>query len=1037
MSNNKDTRGSLWRFFIDNARFTYILITGIILLGLVSIITIPKESTPEIDFPYVIVSTVLPGASALDVEELVTNVLESRLQGLSDVDTIESTSSQGFSNIFIQFDVRSDGREKLADTREAVDRALSDLPDDASTPNVQQISFADRPILSMSFSGEYDLALLRTYAEQLQDEIERIPSVSGVRITGAPDDYIEVIIRQESLNQFNVALPTVMQAIAAANSDIPVGTIETSQTLYTVRLDGRISDAEGVRNTAIASQDGTPILVRDIADVRDTQTRPNREARYGAFDTIPQSSISLQVFKRSGEGDIMTIVDRTHDRIASAYASYLPDDVTISIIENDADLIRSDLNQLVTSGGITMLIVLLVLIMFLGWREALLASLVVPITFLMTFIAISQFGYTINFLTLFSLILALGILVDASIVVTESIFKNIKERGEAPYDAVLHTIDEFQKPLITGTLTTVFVFLPMVLIPGIIGKFIEPIPVTVTIVLLSAIFASLAIVTTLGARFLKSHGESHVQGFALTTYTHKAIAYMYTKYDAWIHKILDMPRRGKILLATVSVLFVASIALPVIGVVQVNMFPATPQSVIYFDVVNPEGTPLAITSSQLGDIESLLIEDDRIKSFLTTAGASSDAGSVDSGANSHRGSIVVRLQEHRSINSIDIIAEYEALMQRFPDVEVEISQITGGPPSGAPIEVRIVGQDLDAMYDTAQHISDTLATLNGPRNIDTGISQSSGELVISVNRAQARTFGISPLEIAGVLRTAVSGTTATTLTNEGVDTNVVVRYDISSERGPLGDIPRMSVADLQSILIPTMRGSVPLSTFAQVDLEPSLLAIDHKDGDRIVRVTADIEADANAQNITQQLQRELRSYVPTAGIDIIFAGEAEDVQESFGNLGFIMIIGILLIFGLLVWQFNSYSQPLYVLGSIPLAIIGVLPGLALLGQPFSFPGFIGVVALAGIVVNNAIILIDAINNNRNEGASKRNAIEDAAKSRLQPILLTTITTVAGMIPLAASDPAWAPLAISIIFGLLFSTITTLFVVPILYNLFEK
>lgn len=1025
---------NIWTFFIDNFRLTYVIILAIVLFGTFSIFTIPKESSPEVDIPVIIVSTSLPGASARDVEELVTNVIESRIQGLPDVDSVSSVSYQGLSQITVNFDVDSEGREKVSDVRERVDQATQDLPDDAGDPFVQQISFSDRPILTMALSGPFESVQLKEYAEELADEIERISAVSSVNITGAPERFIEVIVQEESLNQFGITLNQITNGLAAANSDIPIGSIQTAGTVYTVRFDGRLANAEDVRNTPIANTDEVPIFVRDVATVNDTFTRLGTISRLSTDGEESLSSVTLQVFKSSGQGDILTIIDTTEELVADARLNYLPEEVRVETIENDADLIRNDLQSLLTSGALTVLIVLSVLILFLGWREALLASLVIPLTFMITFIFLSPLGYTINFLTLFSLILALGILVDASIVVTESMFKNI-ERGLTPYEAATKTIREFQKPLIAGTLTTVFVFLPMLLMSGIMGKFIESIPITVTIVLIGAIFVSLAIITTLGVRFLKPQKEREVHGVA---FVRRGIKKVYGWYEGQITRIVYNARSGRQFLMVIAALFVFSLTLPVIGLVQINMFPAAPSDIIYIDVKNPVGTPLMVTNAQLADIEVLLMEDDRIESFLVSAGSGSNSGSVGGSQNNgHTGSIVVNIADDSDTSSIDLITEYESRLVHSSDAEVVVSQLSSGPESGNPVQVKVVGEDLDDLRDVAVDVAEILATIEGARNVDSGLEENAAEFVVSVNRAQARAFGVSPIQIAGLLRTALSGETATVIKNNGNDIDVLVKYDIGSKYPVVGRVPQVSVPQLESILVATEKGNLPLTTFADINLGSGLPSITHEDSDRVIVVSSALVDGANAGVVVGQLQERLTEYQLPDGVAFSYGGEAEDIAESFTSLGIAMILGIFLIFGLLLWQFNSYRQPLFVLVTIPLALIGVLPGLALMNQPLSFPGFIGVVALAGIVVNNAIILIDSINTSRKDGRDITEAVLESAQARLQPILLTTITTVAGMLPLAFSDPTWSPLALSIIFGLLFSTVLTLFVVPILYVKFGE
>ncbi|MFA5750738.1 MAG: efflux RND transporter permease subunit [Candidatus Paceibacterota bacterium] len=1033
---SSDNNKSIWNFFIDNFRLTYVVIFTIIVFGIVSILTIPKESSPEVDLPIVVISTSLPGASAIDVEELITDKIENRIQGLADIDTFTSTSQQSLSSIVITFNIGTDIRDKLSDVRERIDRVKPDLPLDTNDPVIQQISFDDRPILSLALSGPFDPIRLKEYAEELKESIERVEAVSQISITGAPEREIQIILSDKSLSQFGLNIGQVTSGIVNANSDIPIGSIETAGSTYTVRLEGRLHTAEDVRNTAIASSNGTPVFIRDIAEVEDTYTRSNTISRLGTHEGGINQSIGIEVFKLSGQGDILTIVDKTNEIITEARENTLPEEIIIEVVQDDAEFIRKDLSTLLNSGLLTMIIVLIVLIIFLGWKEALLASLVVPLTFLFTFAILNPLGYTINFLTLFSLILALGILVDASIVVTENMFNLLKE-GKSPYQSAIETITEFKNPLISGTLTTVFVFLPMLLMSGIIGEFIESIPITITIVLLTAIFVSLGIITTLGIHLLKPSNNSN--SFQGLTFTRDLIKKLYAFYDSRLHLILNNPKYSKRFLIIIIVLFLVSISLPVFGILEVNMFPPSSMEIIYIDVENPVGTPLSVTNAQIMDIEDFLIEDMRIESFMITVGSGSsfNTGSIGQSAG-HVGSVVVNLREETEIDSIKLIEEYEPkLNELVPDAIVTLAQEGAGPPSGLPVQVKIMGKDIEDLEETAKNVADILYSIEGTRNVSDGIQEGPGELFISINRAQARMFGVSPVQIAGLLRTAITGNEATVVKVNGDDINVKVIYNIGSSYGIVGNIPKVSVSDLNSILIPTEKGMTPLSTFANVSLTNNRVSISHEDGDRSITVSSDIKEGANAGLIVKQLQEKIENYNLPENVSIKYGGEEEDINESFASLGQAMILGIILIFGLLLWQFNSFRQPFFIIITIPLALIGVFFGLVLMNQPLSFPGFIGIVALAGIVVNNAIILIDSINKFRKEGLTIIDAVYVSAKSRLQPILLTTLTTVAGMLPLAFSDPTWAPVALSIIFGLLFSTILTLFVVPILYVKFGK
>ena len=1032
MNSDSHTKSTFWSFFIDHFRLTYIIVIAMVLFGVGATLTIPKESNPEVDIPIIVISTAVPGASALDVEELVTNEIESEIQNLEEVETYTSSSREGVSVITIEFDPNADSDQKIIEVRERVDRAEAELPSDASEPRVEQISFSNRPILTLALSGPFDITELKEFGEILKTDLESIQNVSNIEVIGAPEAYIEVVVRPEALAQQNVTTSQISQALQGANSDVPIGSIQASNSIYSVRLDSRLTSIEEVRNTVISATNGAAVLVRDVAQVQEKFTRLDSLSRLGTNNSI-DTSVTLQVFKSSGEGDILQIANEVLATVTAAQESGLPDTLITEVVENDAELIREDLTNLLTSGAFTVLIVLGLLILFLGWREALLASAVIPLSMLTTLGLLAPLGYTINFITLFSLILALGILVDAAIVVTEGIFKNM-ERGKSPAEAALATVVEFQKPLIAGTLTTVFVFIPMLFMSGIIGQFIQSIPITVTIVLLAAIFISLGIITTLASQVLKGGQVLHAKKTRVSVFVQS----LYERYHKSISGLLENRKHGRRFLIGITLLFFVSLSLPIVGVLQVNMFPSGPQDRIFIDVSNPIGTPLTTTNTHLAQIEERLLTDERIDSFLTTVGQASgvsDTGSTQNGP--QVGSIVVNIENPDQTNSSDLIREYDLAFADVPAQEVRVAQLQGGPPSGSPIQIQLRAENLDELENAARVIAESLSTIKGTRDVDDGIAENAGEIFIDIDRAQAQGFGVTPSQVAATVRTAVTGTEATTIKTDGEDFEVLVRSEAGADIPDVGTIPTIDVSALGSIQIGTPQGSIPLSTFADISLVNSRAAIAHDEGDRVVTVTAQITEGTTANAILQEFRSNFDTTSIPNTVNISYAGEAEDIAESFASLGRAMLVGMFMIFGLLVWQFRSYRQPLFVLATIPLALIGVLPGLALVNQPFSFPGFIGVVALAGIVVNNAIILIDAINTRRSGFATIKEAVLEGVRLRFRPIILTTITTVTGMVPLALSNPTWAPVAFSIIFGLLFSTVLTLFVIPLLYNFFGE
>lgn len=1020
-----EKRPSFWTFFLENWQFSYVIIIATLIMGIGAAITLPKESDPDVEIPIVVVTTAFPGASAEEVEEFVTDPIEDKLLSIEDVDDITSTSSQGISSIVVNFDVDTDVDEAFDRVNERVDLAKVDLAENAEDPFVQKVSFDDVPILVVSLAGPFSVPELNTYAEEVAEELERVGGVSEVQVTGGQEREVVVNVDKAALDKFQLSLSQVTSAIQAANSTVPIGTVKASGENFAIRLDGGLDDAREIETLPITSIAGAPVLVRDVAEVVDTFSDKTSISRLSVDGQETEASVSLSVFKISG-GNVITTVDEVWEQIEVMQENQLPEEVVFVTVEDNAEVIREDLADLSVNGSQTVLIVFLLLMLFLGWREAMLAGIGIPLTFLITFGVLQPLGYSLNFLTLFSLILSLGIIVDAAIVMTEGIHQQ-REKGLDAKEAAAQAIHEFSVPLIAGTLTTIFAFLPMMMTSGIIGKYIESIPVTVTIVLLASLFVALAIIPTIASRWLKKP-QVQKPPSRLKRRVSAGVEWVKETYARVLDVFLMSKKKRRRLMWGLVGLFFMALSLPVIGVVKVEMFTDEDMTSIYFNIDEPYGTPLEITDASLGDLEELLMNDERIESFLIQVGSGSES-------ESNTATITANLANKRSETSGEIVAEYTQTLNELGIIQVTVNQLSSGPGDPSPVEVRVTGPDLTGVQELSAEVRAFLETLPTTQNVDDSIEDTNGEFVLTIDRAKASAYGTSTSEIARTLRNAVYGSTATTLQSGQDDVDVVVKYDLD----PINDDPNeeISLSAIEGITLTTRTGEIPLSSLLTVGFAGSQASIDHLDGDRVVYVTSDTTQDTPASVVFASLAEELRGWDLEPGYDIILGGEQEDIQRSFTDMLIAMAVGLVLIAALLIWQFGSFRQPFYVLVTVPLALIGVLPGLGLVGQPLSFPGLIGIVALTGIVVNNAIILIDRININREEGMVKREAVRDAAQSRLQPILLTTLTTVTGLMPLAISSATWGPLGYSIIFGLSFSTVLTLLVVPLLYLRFEK
>lgn len=1037
---------TLWDFFIDHARFTYVVVIALTLFGFFAIVQLPKESDPEVDIPIAVVVTPFPGASPLDVEELVTTPIEDKLARISGIDDMTSVSSNGLSSITVEFNIDTDRDTVIGDVKDAVDEVQVDLPGDAEDSVVSEVSTSDQPFLQISLGGPYSIPELTAYAKQIERIAEGVTGVSNIQVIGGRDEEIIVFVDKPSLDRFGISITDVTRAIQSANSDIPIGAIETGGEVFNLRFAGRLTDASDVARVPVGRRDGIPVFVSDIARVEAGYVQERTLSRMNPDNTVANSAVTLLAYKVRG-GDIVDISSAVRAEIDRAIDTELPNNLTSIVLFDLAEYIQEDISSLSKNGFATVMLVFIILLFFLGLREAVIASLSIPLAFLMTFIYLLMSGLTINFMTLFSLILSLGILVDSAIVINEGIHAK-REQGISSSDAAKLVVREYQWPLIAGTLTTVFAFVPMLLTSGIIGEYIKGIPITVSGVLVSSLFIALGVVTTISAGLLKKNvRREYTNGIMKTVIAvQKYITTRTDQLTAWyqvrIRALLESKKQRKYLRRWIIVAFVFSIAMPATGILKVNMFPTSNEPRFTIELEMPIGTPLAGTANVLEKIEHVLMEDSYVTSYVVNAGQSFSAGSTGGGlAENHVGYIDVILQEKNRPTSDEFVTRYETILkEQIRDGNIRVSQGTFGPPSEAPVLLTIRGNDLDILDTLARDVEALLQNTPGTQNITSSVVETNGEFVISVNRRLAERYGVSAGQVAGILRTAVNGSVATSINTIGEDVDIRVRYALNSNAGSLTEekVYQTSLETINALTIATPEGNVPLASLATIDLEASRNTIRHKDGDRIAQVTSFAQTGSSAIEILGLVQAKIDTMDFPSGYTITIGGENEDINKSFADMFRAMILAVFLIASLLVLQFNSFRQSLIILFTIPLALIGVFPGLALLGLPLSFPGIIGIVALVGIVVNNAIILIDRINKEREDGTHIHDALVSAGKARLRPILLTTVTTVFGILPLAITQEVWRSLGFAIIFGLIGSTILTLVVVPVLYlRLYRK
>jgi len=1015
-----------WLFFLKKDRFTYLLVLMLASMGIIAMFTIPKESTPEVKIPIGVVTTIMPGASAVDMEQLVTNEVENRVATLKDVKKVTSTSREGLSSVVVEFEASADIDESIDFLKDEIDIVKTKLPNEAEDPMVTKVDFANDPILIISISSDLPVTEFGSVINQVEDQLESIAGVSSVNIQGKLNKEVAVIVNKEQLEAFNIRLTDVVNAIRESNSSLPIGGIEVNGINYAVRFEGDIEKASDIEDIAL-NVAGRPVYIRDIAFVSDGVEKKTSISRVSVNGEPSKQGVALSVLKRSG-GNILEIADSIYKKIDEMQSNGgILEGMDVIKSFDVAESVKDDLGNLTRSGLQTVILVMLVLLVAVGWRESLIAGLSIPLSFLISFILLLYSGNTINFVSLFSLILAIGILVDSAIVVIEAIHTHIKD-GETRMLAASKTLKEYGWPLISGTMTTVAAFAPLFFISGITGEFISSIPFTVISVLLASLFVSLAFIPLFGEKYLVAR-----EGGRLGELQDKTLGKLQKFYSKWLLERLGNKKFERKFIGGVILLLVIGILMPITGLLRVTFFPQEDLPFIFVDIEKPHGTSLAETDLAVRAVEEILYENKYIESFTTTIGSTSQfSGSGLSG--SHLGNMTLNLRKDRDKTSTEIMEGLRDDLSVINTFEVRVFEPSSGPPTGAPILIRFNGENLEELEVTAGRAEQILKKIQGVSETSSSVNDSGLEFVFTIDRAKASELGISPSLIAQTLRIAISGVEATTIRNTENDINVITSLNLNSNYITTEDTIKTTVDSIRNLSINTPSGSVLIDSITDISIKRSNASITHENQKTIISVSGYLEDGFVAQDVVPELQKQLEIEIPnTNSIIWSIGGESEDIDQSFKEMFYALIAGIFLIALILVLQFNSFRYPIFIVSVPPLSLAGLLIGLTITFQTLSFPSLMGFITLAGIVVNNAIILIDAANRNREDGMDIKEAIINASTSRLRPILLTTLTTVVGIFPLVFASAIWGPLAYAVMFGLSYSLILTLILIPILYN----
>ncbi len=1015
-------------FSLNNRLTIFVLMFVLLIMGSYAYYSLPRESFPDIEIPFIVVTTVYSGVSPADIESLVTKKIEKELQGLDDVKEILSTSYEGASVISIEFIADTDIDDALQKVKDKVDLAQPELPEDAEEPIVQELSMADYPIMIVALSGDYSLVKLKDIAEDIEEEIEAIKGVLDVDIVGGLDREVKIDIDPIRMRKYDLSYNDIIKKISSENVTLPGGSVKIGKLNYTVRIPGEFENTLPIKTLIVKVHNGKPVYIRDIADVSFGYKEQSSYARLNGKETI-----SLNIQKRSGE-NIIEIADKVRMVLKKLEPTF-PGTTKYSILADQSKDIRTMVSELENNIVSGFFLVVLVLMLFLGFRNSLFVAIAMPFSMLIAFLVITAIGLTLNMVVLFSLILALGMLVDNAIVVVENIFRH-RQEGMSRYEAAIKGTEEVAGPVIASTVTTLCAFAPLIFWPGIMGKFMNYLPKTLIITLIASLFVALVFNPVLCSVFMRLREKDYIG----KEHKETKLLQHYRKFLAYA---LD---HRKTVFFSAFVLLVAVIVIYGILGKGAEFMPKIDPKKIFIDVDAPSGTRLETSDQIVRQIEKVVAVQPDLKDYIANIGSKGD-GEVNFGAGNNGSSNLSRVTlefvdyHDRKGNTWDVMNKVRKGIEFIPGAVIKVKEQQDGPPTGAPVNIEISGDDFAILGEISEKILKEIENVEGVVNLRDDYDKGRPEIRVTVNREKAALLNLSTLEIASTVRTAVYGTEASKF-RQGED-----EYDI---RVRAKEEKRKTISDVKNIFIFKEGQKIPLTSVATVETASGLGSIKRKDRKRMVTITGDNAPGYLADSVLKKVQKKLEHFKLPQGYSIEYTGESEDKEEASAFLSKAFVIVIFLIALVLIFQFDSLVLPFTIIFSVFLSLIGVLIGLIVTGTPFGIiMTGLGVISLAGVVVNNAIVLIDYIRQLRKRGIEKREAIIQAGIVRFRPVMLTAVTTILGLIPLTTgltfdftnfkfliggeSSEWWGPMGVAVIFGLAFATVLTLVMVPVMYS----
>jgi len=1105
----KEFKPTSWA--IDNKVSIYVATAIICLAGIITYINLPKENFPEVVFPQIYVATPFPGAAPSDVENLITKHIEKQVKSISGVKKISSNSVQNFSNVIIEFETDVDVDEAKREVSDAVDRAKPDLPSNLpDDPMVMEIDISEMPIMFVNLSGDYDLKTLKRYAEMMQDRFESLSEIRRVDIVGALDREIQINVDIYKAALAGVDLGDISQAIGGENVLIPGGQISVGGMKRSLSVNGEYADAREIANTVIGSIKGGKVYLKDIAEVVDTHKEQESFARLNKKNVV-----TLNIIKRSGE-NLIVAADKINGIIADYEKGVLPAGLKVTVTADQSENTRVTLHDLINTIIIGFSLVTIILMFFMGVTNAIFVGLSVPISTFIAFLVFPAIDFRLNMMTLFSFLLALGIVVDDAIVVIENTHR-VFDNGKVPIrKAAKIAAGEVFLPVLSGTLVVLAPFIPLAFWPGIVGKFMMYLPITLIIALIASLLVAYIINPVFAADFMKVHNHDEkdkskiTRGLKVTSVIFAGIAVvsylinfglgnfvvfiylLYTLHHFFLKDVISTFQTSlwpkvqnsykKLLtwclyryrpfgvVAGVIGLFFFAIIFTYIRKPPVVFFPNGDPNFIYAYVRMPIGTDQKVTDSITSIVENRVINtigenNSVVESVISNVaiGAGDNPFDVGTQATPHLGKVTVafvKFSERGGQSTRAFMDDIREAVKGIKGAEVSVNSEANGPPTGKPVNIEVAADNFELLVKTANEIHRFLVAQQVPgiEELKSDFQSDKPEIVINIDREKANREGISTAQIGRALNTAVYGYEISRFRDANDDYPIQLRIK-ESQRNDVNTLINIPITYRDMGMGGVVR-QVPLSAVATVEYSNSFAGIKRIDLKRVITVSSNVLASHNENEVVADIKKRLESFHIPDGVTVTMTGAQQEQAEAGAFLMTAFGLAFALMFMILVTQFNSISKPVIILSEIIFSLIGVLIGFSLFKMEISIVMTgVGILALTGLVVRNGILLVEFTELLRSQGVGLYEAIIEASKTRMTPVILTTLAASMGLIPLAVGlnidfvtlftefNPHlyfggdnvafWGPLSWTMVFGLIFGTFLTLVLVPVLYLLTAK